>query len=212
MKKLWSFIVAGLLGVNCVGAMSINASGEAETGKIEKEIVCVERRSFKTTCKNGSYSEPHLININLYIYSDGSVKVISHSNSNGSTSGERYIYKISFNTDYIYPTNLSQEIFLSEYEGTTHSITEGRTFYDPTKYYEVIYTPAYSPATKIDFFVGDETFSYTLGEEKLTYESGDINKDGFINASDAAYILRYSAYLGTGGTLSLEDFIGKEDN
>ena len=38
----------------------------------------------------------------------------------------------------------------------------------------------------------------------------DINKDGQINPSDASDILRYYAYLSTGGKLSFEEFINKE--
>lgn len=38
----------------------------------------------------------------------------------------------------------------------------------------------------------------------------DINKDGQINPSDASDILRYYAYLSTGGKLSFEEFTNKE--
>ncbi len=38
-------------------------------------------------------------------------------------------------------------------------------------------------------------------------QAGDINKDGFTNASDAAVILIYAAYVGAGGTLDLPEWL-----
>ena len=36
---------------------------------------------------------------------------------------------------------------------------------------------------------------------------GDINDDGSVNATDASYILQYSAYVGAGGELSLSTYM-----
>lgn len=40
-----------------------------------------------------------------------------------------------------------------------------------------------------------------------TYSSGDVNRDGFINASDSSCILAYYAYMSAGGTQSLEEYL-----
>lgn len=40
--------------------------------------------------------------------------------------------------------------------------------------------------------------------------SADVNEDGYVNAGDASYIMSYASYLGTGGTVSFNEFMGKD--
>ena len=53
---------------------------------------------------------------------------------------------------------------------------------------------------------GDTSFSKKFGTPNIS-AFGDIDGNGLINANDATLILRYSAYVGTGGTKTFSDFI-----
>ncbi len=50
----------------------------------------------------------------------------------------------------------------------------------------------------------------TNGTRKFTEEQlkfADVNGDGDVNAIDASWVLGYYAYISTGGTMSLKDYI-----
>ena len=53
---------------------------------------------------------------------------------------------------------------------------------------------------------GDTSFSKKFGTPNISV-FGDIDGNGLINANDATLILRYSAYVGTGGTKAFSDFV-----
>ena len=61
-------------------------------------------------------------------------------------------------------------------------------------------------AAKIDTD-GDGTYETKLSTESETSIYGDFNSDGLVNAVDAALILQYAAYAGSGGTYSFIDYI-----
>lgn len=67
----------------------------------------------------------------------------------------------------------------------------------------------------------DETPDYEALQEKILdlqnqldtakNNVGDVNKDGYINASDAALILQFAAYVGAGGSMKLDEWLNAED-
>lgn len=225
MKKFWSFIIAGLLGISCI---------EVLHAKAEDKIEYYSNNNLYYEYKaNYSFSIYDNGNVHIYISTDIDKEIYEESRHSGNLKIMPITIKDKNNILYSHYNNCNIVINNSNYhmhclneDGTCGVIIEydfspdirvytdqtGKIFY--LKNNEKIY---FTDTIIVEFAgkvytkeIGTSANNPVISTETNLY--GDINKDGFINASDAACILRYSAYLGTGGTLSLEDFIGKEDN
>ena len=73
---------------------------------------------------------------------------------------------------------------------------------------------SYTTLALVDYKLNEKITTPGLGE-KIPTESadtglfGDINGDGAINAKDANEILRYAAYVGTGGSMTLREYVAQ---
>lgn len=217
MKRFWSFIVAGIVGFSCIGSITTFAEDK------------------KDTCSMEFYSHDGIFEVvdvpyTLTIEKNGRV-YINVDNFDWTAEGyfEAY-YLISSKNGILYDKKSKEKRFAfyphfgyvneyrystSEYSNPNKTIyidDSGKTFYkngNEKIYFTDTVVVEFAGKTYTKEF-GVSTNSPTVSKDNNLF--GDINEDGCINASDAVCILRYSAYLGTGGTLSLEDFIGKEDN
>ena len=73
---------------------------------------------------------------------------------------------------------------------------------------------SYATLAFVDYKLNEKITTPGLGEKSPTAPAdtglfGDINGDGAINAKDANEILRYAAYVGTGGSLTLREYVAQ---
>lgn len=151
-----------------------------------------------TSIESGAFSD--CTNLTKVTVPEGVAKISSNTFKN-CTRLKKIIIRNADCNIYSNPETIYKDAVIVGYKDSPvqeYADTYSRTFIDIKE------ELATATTTVSDIPVVETTTTTVSGN---TYSSGDVNRDGFINASDSSCILAYYAYMSAGGTQSLEEYL-----
>lgn len=151
-----------------------------------------------TSIESGAFSD--CTNLTKVTVPEGVAKISSNTFKN-CTRLKKIIIKNADCNIYSNPETIYKDAVIVGYKDSPvqeYADTYSRTFID-------IEEELATATTTVSDIPAVETTTTTVSGN--TYSLGDVNRDGFINASDSSCILAYYAYMSAGGTQSLEEYL-----
>ncbi|MGN1036173.1 MAG: leucine-rich repeat protein [Ruminococcus sp.] len=151
-----------------------------------------------TSIESGAFSD--CTNLTKVTVPEGVAKISSNTFKN-CTRLKKIIIRNADCNIYSNPETIYKDAVIVGYKDSPvqeYADTYSRTFID-------IEEELATATTTVSDIPAVETTTTTVSGN--TYSSGDVNRDGFINASDSSCILAYYAYMSAGGTQSLEEYL-----
>ena len=225
MKKSLISMATVLAMMTSVAVLPVNAAANPEASKkiIHREswdssyltVQNNKKAEHKTTCTAIVY-EDNIVEISCQnydsVYSEAEIDFGSVTYNDSLYANPVYV-NTSF-IEYDSPTKINSYIFaFDSYDDTNKIISfsyRNNSIVNPGKTILLKLRPIEPFDEKTDIVAFGHTITVnadgTVKQDDTAF-FGDINGDGFINAKDATCILRYSAYVGTGGNKSLKEYV-----
>lgn len=156
-----------------------------------------------TSIESGAFSD--CTNLTKVTVPEGVAKISSNTFKNCTRLKKIIIRNANCNI-YSNPETIYKDAVIVGYKDSPvqeYADTYSRTFID-------IEEELATATTTVSDIPAVETTTTTVSGN--TYSSGDVNRDGFINASDSSCILAYYAYMSAGGTQSLEEYLESQSD